>query len=145
MYNTKVADIKKNYKELIDDCLAFYGKDGFFDNFFEQEITERKIIEAITCLQLAMPDHPLRNDSLDRELVRDVMLYLHEGCTQADMLEYRILPQLLKAAGIFSYVDEIVEDVEISTAEIKAGKIITDDTSEYELNEIFGQQAFDFK
>ena len=143
MQNTYIKKIKIENRELIDDCLAFYSKDGFFDNFFEQEITERKIIEAITCLQLAMPDHPLRNDSLDRELVRDVMLYLYEGCTQPQMLEYSNLPPALVAVGIFSYVDDIEVDEVISIDEIKAGKLISD-MSEHELNEMHGQQSFNF-
>ena len=52
------------------------------------------------------------------------MLYLYEGYTQPDMLEYSILCEKLLAVGIFSYVDDIEVDEVISIDEIKAGSAL---------------------
>jgi hypothetical protein len=64
-----------NYEEFIDYCLSFYGPAGIYPNMF----TRREIeIGLYGRLETATAALPYEADSVDRELVRDIVLKSRE-------------------------------------------------------------------
>ena len=62
-------------KEFIEYVLSFYGKDGIYDI----GATENDVKVALNIRIKTRSDIPFDGDSVDRELVRDIILAMKES------------------------------------------------------------------
>jgi hypothetical protein len=66
--------------EFVKYCMSYYGKGQLYDLGAKRS----EILEALI-IRLSDPrweDYPFAGDSMDRELVRDIMLHRREGTEQ---------------------------------------------------------------
>lgn len=71
-------------QEFIDYVWSFYAPNDLYGEFFNNTLTKEEIIKAVN-IRKANKKLPFEGDSLDREIVRDIMFY-NRG--KKDDLEY---------------------------------------------------------
>jgi len=77
--------IKSNKtQEFIDYIWSFYAPNDLYGEFFNNTLTKEEVIKAVK-IRKANKKLPFDGDSLDREIVRDIMFY-NRG--KKDGLEY---------------------------------------------------------
>ena len=68
-----------NKKEFVNYCFDFYGKNkGIYKDFFNNTCTKKEIIKAVNIRINAPTKIPFEGDSIDRELVRDIMFKIRD-------------------------------------------------------------------
>lgn len=68
-------------REFVDYVESFYGDDGIYDLGFK--VTREKIWLATAMHLMRLVDDSFEGDSMDREIVRDIMINQHKEEVQA--------------------------------------------------------------
>lgn len=61
-------------QEFIDYVWSFYAPNDLYGDFFENTLTKEEIVKALK-IRLANKKLAFDGDSMDREIVRDIMFY----------------------------------------------------------------------
>jgi glutamate synthase domain-containing protein 1 len=89
-------------------CLDFYGVGGIYD----MGATKDEIVNATTLRLLSLTERtkvPFDGDTVDRELVRDIMLELRDGAIDVEWITETLGEEnLLKVSEIFIEDDTII-------------------------------------
>tara|TARA_R100001530_G_scaffold680_2_gene1154 strand:- start:1115 stop:1429 length:315 start_codon:yes stop_codon:yes gene_type:complete len=76
---------KEDMKNFKDYIWSFYGKDkGIYKDFFDNNLTMEEVERAIE-IRLSEIKLKFDGDTIDREIVRDIMLKLREPTTETDI------------------------------------------------------------
>ena len=76
-----------NEKEFEDYCFEFYGPKEMYGDFFDHSLTREELRLAIK-LRLSNKEFGFDGDSLDREIVRDILLAVRGKKTEHDVSAY---------------------------------------------------------
>lgn len=101
---TKYSPTENDVREFQEYVFSFYGKNGIDEDIFDGGVTTEEVLLA-TNQYLSFcaknPDLWGKGDSMDRESVRDIMLY-HRG-TKVENLEFKHLIGAMKRTTILEY------------------------------------------
>jgi hypothetical protein len=101
---TKNLPTENDVRQFQEYVFSFYGKDGTYSKFFGKGATTEEVLRATNQYLTFCAKNPKmwgKGDSVDREIVRDIMQY-HRG-TEISELEHSSMIQALERTTILEY------------------------------------------